>query len=192
MMGRQAVRTILVLLIAMPVTPAFAEETSSTVLLQEIQEQLALIKEWIVDVLEDYEAEDWEPPEELDRNVTLELAVEEEDDVFSVTTATSHYMLHAHWSSRSEALRGPEEEQSTTEFALEIQGTVSEAESEEALLVSCVGSFEILETGYVVPEVNREESALRFESSAMFESGEKRVIASMGDLKLTMTVTAEP
>lgn len=181
---------LLAILLLLCATPLAAQESRVDEALRDVREQLGHVKEWVSEKIEDVK-EEVRQPRPLGRNVALEFAIEGESEPFLVSTATSEYVLEGTCSKTETSTReGLQTDTTTAEFVVNASGTVSLDEPGCAVLLTCRGSFSARKsTSGPAAKTSVTESSVEFEASAICQPGEKRIIASQGDVRLSAIVS---
>lgn len=141
----------------------------------------------------------------LGKNVTLVFHLEDSEQRFSVSTATTSYRLHSNGETAEEIHSGKKDEENVPpdhqeshhqeRHGVEFQGEVSLNNDLNRVLVTCSGEFyfsfrESSRSGTRVSE-HVEEVAFEIDASALVTPGEAKPLIRSGAHVLTVTVTVE-
>lgn len=138
-------------------------------------------------------------PEPLGMNLTLEFTIEGAGETFSVTTATTAFMLSSQHSTSISEQRTVDEDEwneahSVSESNVNAKGTVQVLEN-GALLIRCGGAFlhdsQEDEKNGDANEHSSSSAILNFDASVMIRPGGNKTLASHGNLRLVLHVATD-
>ncbi len=205
---------VLLAVIGAPAWPCFAADETKDPVHEELKAQIDDVRDWVT-----HRADEWKSGQDearghaaglrewvnerietarrelagsnvhsIGRNITLEFAITGQPQRHLVTTATSQYRLSGSFKNED---RKPEGE-SAQDAVLDVFGSISLDETAGNVLVTCEGAFGMTqESGQADSGQTGTQVLLNFDASALFKSGETRVLAVEGDTEFSLKVTIE-
>lgn len=160
--------------------------------LEEIQHQSDLLRDWVTDRVSEVKREHFNgPAEPIGRNVTLTFTLGGADQALTLATAHREYRAQGHWSS-SQSNSELQQHTQPEEYALEIEGTVESQDDGQHFLVLCNGVIEMHshEEGPGGPGPH-EEFVLEFLTSVEIVPGDTKTLVKRGNQQFTLTLEME-